>query len=80
MARWSLRTKLVAVTALALVPVLVLSGWRAYSDARDVRARRTDARVAGSASMSSASSKRSSSSLAAYAPMVSPPAMRHSSS
>ena len=30
MARWSLRTKLVAVAALALLPVLVLAGWRTY--------------------------------------------------
>ncbi len=29
MARWSLRTKWVAVAALALLPVLLLSGWRA---------------------------------------------------
>lgn len=34
MARWSLRTKLVAVTALALLPVAAISGWRAYDDAR----------------------------------------------
>src|SRR4051812_25056268 len=43
MARWSLRTKLVAVAALAFLPVLVLSGWRAYSDARDLRTRRAEA-------------------------------------
>ena len=34
MARWSLRTKLVAVTALALLPVVAISGWRAFDDAR----------------------------------------------
>ncbi len=32
MARWSLRTKLVAAVAVALLPVLALSGWRAYDD------------------------------------------------
>lgn len=38
MTRWSLRTKLVAVTALALLPVAAISGWRAYDDARQARA------------------------------------------
>jgi len=43
MARWSLRTKLVAVAALALLPILVLSGWRAYIDSRAAQARRAEA-------------------------------------
>jgi len=43
MARWSLRTKLVAVAALALLPVLTIAGWRSYDDARNVQARRADA-------------------------------------
>ncbi|MCW5735747.1 MAG: hypothetical protein KIS73_16580 [Enhydrobacter sp.] len=38
MSRWSLRTRLVAVTALALLPVAALSGWRAYDNARQERA------------------------------------------
>lgn len=43
MARWSLRTKLVAVAALALLPVVALSGWRAYDDVRAVQTRRVEA-------------------------------------
>jgi two-component sensor histidine kinase len=43
MARWSLRTKLVAVAVLALLPVLLLSGWRTYHDARAARARHAEA-------------------------------------
>ena len=43
MARWSLRTKLVAVAALALLPILVISGWRAYIDSRAAQARRAEA-------------------------------------
>jgi len=43
MARWSLRTKLVAVAALALLPILLLSGWRAYVDSRAAQARRAEA-------------------------------------
>jgi two-component sensor histidine kinase len=46
MARWSLRTKLVAVAALALLPVLLLSGWRAYIDSRGTQARRAEAATA----------------------------------
>jgi two-component sensor histidine kinase len=46
MARWSLRTKLVAVAALALLPVLSVSGWRAYSDARAAQMRRAEAATA----------------------------------
>ncbi|HYD04465.1 MAG TPA: sensor histidine kinase [Reyranella sp.] len=42
MARWSLRTKLVAVAVLALLPVLFLSGWRAYHDARLAQVRRAE--------------------------------------
>jgi len=43
MARWSLRTKLVAVTALALLPVAAISGWRAFDDARQAQARHAEA-------------------------------------
>jgi two-component sensor histidine kinase len=43
MARWSLRTKLVAVAALALLPILLLSGWRAYVDSRGAQTRRAEA-------------------------------------
>jgi two-component sensor histidine kinase len=43
MARWSLRTKLVAVAALALLPILLLSGWRAYVDSRGAQTRRSEA-------------------------------------
>jgi two-component sensor histidine kinase len=43
MARWSLRTKLVAVAALALLPVVAISGWRAYDDARLARTRHSEA-------------------------------------
>jgi two-component sensor histidine kinase len=43
MARWSLRTRLVAVTALALLPVVAISGWRAFDDARDQQARHAEA-------------------------------------
>jgi two-component sensor histidine kinase len=39
MARRSLRTKLVAVAALALLPVIAISGWRAFDDARQARTR-----------------------------------------
>ena len=46
MARWSLRTKLVAVAVLALLPVLFLSGWRAWHDARLGQVRRADAAAA----------------------------------
>ncbi len=49
MARWSLRTKLVAVTALALLPVATISGWRAFDDAREAQARHADAAFAVSA-------------------------------
>jgi two-component sensor histidine kinase len=43
MARWSLRTKLVAVTALALLPFVAISGWRAFDDARQAQARHAEA-------------------------------------
>src|SRR5947207_2578190 len=43
MARWSLRTKLVAVATLGLLPVLLITGWRSYDDARVLQARRADA-------------------------------------
>jgi two-component sensor histidine kinase len=43
MTRWSLRTKLVAVTALALLPVVAISGWRAFDDARQAQARHAEA-------------------------------------
>ncbi len=43
MARWSLRTTLVLVAALALLPILLLSGWRAYIDSRGAQARRAEA-------------------------------------
>ena len=43
MARWSLRTKLVEVTALALLPVVAISGWRAFDDARHAQARHAEA-------------------------------------
>jgi two-component sensor histidine kinase len=46
MARWSLRTKLVAVAALALLPILLLSGWRAYIDSRAAQAHRAEAATA----------------------------------
>lgn len=46
MARWSLRTTLVAVTALALLPVVAISGWRALDDARQTQARGADAAAA----------------------------------
>jgi two-component sensor histidine kinase len=46
MARWSLRTKLVAVATLALLPVLLLSGWRAWHDSRLTQARRSEAAFA----------------------------------
>jgi two-component sensor histidine kinase len=46
MARWSLRTKLVAVTALALLPVAAISGWRAFDDARQAQGRHADAAAA----------------------------------
>jgi len=49
MARWSLRTKLVAVTALALLPVAAISGWRAYDDARQAQVRHAEAAAAVSA-------------------------------
>ncbi len=42
MARWSLRTKLVAVTALSLLPVVAISGWRAFDDARQGRTRHAE--------------------------------------
>src|SRR4051812_33772183 len=43
MARWSLRTKLVAVAALGLLPVLIISGWRSYENVRTLQTRRADA-------------------------------------
>jgi two-component sensor histidine kinase len=43
MAFWSLRTKLVAVAALALLPVMAISGWRAFDDARDAQERHAEA-------------------------------------
>jgi two-component sensor histidine kinase len=46
MAHWSLRTKLVVVAALALLPVLFLSGWRAWHDSRLTQTRRADAAFA----------------------------------
>jgi two-component sensor histidine kinase len=46
MARWSLRTHLVAVVAVAFVPVLGLSGLWAYQDVAASRARRTQEIVA----------------------------------
>jgi len=46
MARWSLRTKLVAVAALALLPVVAISGWRACDNARRAETRQTEAAAA----------------------------------
>jgi len=43
MVRWSLRTKLVAIAVLALLPVLILSGWRAYHDSRITQEQRAEA-------------------------------------
>src|SRR6478752_5559987 len=43
MARWSLRTKLLAATAIALLPVLMLASWRTYDDVLLARNRRADA-------------------------------------
>jgi two-component sensor histidine kinase len=43
MVRWSLRTKLVAIAVLALLPVLMLSGWRAYHDSRIAQGQRAEA-------------------------------------
>jgi hypothetical protein len=43
MAHWSLRSKLVAVAALALLPVMAISGWRAFDDARDAQERHVEA-------------------------------------
>jgi two-component sensor histidine kinase len=43
MARWSLRTKLVGATAIALLPVLALSSWRTYDDVQKTKSRRADA-------------------------------------
>ncbi len=43
MARWSLRTKLLAATAIALLPVLVLACWRTYADVRAAKGRQADA-------------------------------------
>src|SRR5882757_3475103 len=43
MASWSLRTKLLAATAIALLPVLALSCWRTYDDVQAVKGRRADA-------------------------------------
>jgi two-component sensor histidine kinase len=46
MARWSLRTKLVAAVAIALLPVLALSGWRAHDDTLKAKNRRAAAMAA----------------------------------
>jgi hypothetical protein len=46
MARWSLRTKLVAVAALAFLPVVGISGWRAFDDARQAQVRHMEAAAA----------------------------------
>src|SRR5262249_37509576 len=43
MARWSLRAKLLAATAIALLPVLALACWRTYDDIRAAQGRRADA-------------------------------------
>ncbi len=43
MVRWSLRAKLLAATAVALLPVLALATWGTYADIRAARANRTDA-------------------------------------
>jgi hypothetical protein len=43
MARWSLRTKLVAAASIALLPVLTLSCWRTYDDVQKAKSRRADA-------------------------------------
>ena len=43
MARWSLRTKLLAATAIALLPVLALACWRTYDDVRAAKGRQADA-------------------------------------
>src|SRR5262249_47210545 len=43
MARWSLRAKLLAATAIALLPVLALASWRTYDDIRTTQSRRADA-------------------------------------
>ena len=43
MARWSLRTKLLAATAGALLPVLALAAWRTYDDILSAQRRRADA-------------------------------------
>lgn len=42
MARWSLRTKLVALATLPLLPILAISGWRAFDDARLSRQRKME--------------------------------------
>ncbi len=39
MALWSLRTKLVAATAAALLPIVALTGWATYDDIRSERVR-----------------------------------------
>src|SRR5260370_10131420 len=43
MARWSLRTKLLAATAIALLPVLGLACWRTYDEVLAAKGRRADA-------------------------------------
>jgi two-component sensor histidine kinase len=43
MARWSLRTKLLAATAIALLPVLILASWRTYDDVKATQSGRADA-------------------------------------
>src|SRR5262249_30217102 len=43
MARWSLRAKLLAATAVALLPALGLVTWRTYTDIRAARVSRADA-------------------------------------
>ncbi len=43
MARWSLRAKLLAATAVALLPVLVLATWRTHVDIQAARVSRADA-------------------------------------
>ena len=46
MARWSLRTKLVAVAALGLLPALVITGWRSYDDVRSAQLARANEALA----------------------------------
>src|SRR5258708_38418218 len=46
MARWSLGMKLLAATAIALLPVLVLACWRTHDEVLAAKGRRADAGAA----------------------------------